>query len=236
MIAQLTRHPLDDVVVVPMRRRHLRAVLGIERRAYPRPWSPALFVAELERRDTRRYLVALAPRRGPGALGQLRPGREVVGYAGLILEPVPRGEPRTPEAVIQGGEAHVTTVAVDPRHHRRKLATRLLLALLTEARRAGAPAATLEVRVANRGAQRLYAAFGFVPVGVRPGYYAETGEDALVMWAHDLQGQEMAARLAVQAARLGEPGGASGAPDLHVPWVQGRIGLHDPSRDDGTAG
>lgn len=210
MIANLPRLALPDVTVASMRRRHLRSVLAIEQQVYPRPWSPALFAAELERRDTRRYLVALAPRSGDGLLDRLGAGREVVGYAGIIL---------------QVGEAHVTTVAVAPRHHRRKVATRLLHGLLVEARRAGAHAATLEVRVANRGAQRLYAGFGFAPVGMRPGYYAETGEDAVIMWAHDLQGEEMTARLDAQAARLSEPGGASGAPDLHVPWVKGREGL-----------
>lgn len=205
MIAQLPRRALADVTVTPMRRRHLRPVLRIESQVYPRPWSPALFAAEVARRDTRRYFVAQAP-----APARLWRGREVVGYAGFLL---------------QVGEAHITTVAVDPRHHRRKVASHLLHALLSEARRIGAAAATLEVRVANRGAQRLYSGFGFAPVGVRPGYYAETGEDALIMWAHELQGADMAERLAAQAERLSQPGGASGAPDLHVPWVKGRVGL-----------
>lgn len=224
MIAQLHRSALTEAVVVPMRRRHLRAVLAIEQQVYPRPWSPALFAAELEQpRETRRYFVALAPRGGAGLAGRPLLGREVVGYTGLIVQPgqsdAGTGGP--------GTEVHVTTVAVHPHHHRRKVASRLLLALLTEARDLGAQAATLEVRVANRGAQRLYAGFGFVGVGVRPGYYAETGEDALIMWAHGLQDDEMARRLALQAARLSDPGGASGAPDLHVPWVKGRRGLED---------
>lgn len=219
MIAQLQRRALTSITVVPMRRRHLRAVLAIEQQVYPRPWSPNLFATELAQGPSRRYLVALAPRRGTG-LGA-RVGREVVGYTGLILQPGDHGRPGE-------GDAHVTTVAVHPHHHRRKVASRLLHALLTEARRVGARAATLEVRVANRGAQRLYTGFGFVGVGVRPGYYAETGEDALIMWVNDLQSDEMAARLAAQADRLAEPGGASGAPDLHVPWVKGRRGLGAP--------
>lgn len=218
MIAQLHRRALTDVTVVPMRRRHLRSVLAIEREVYPRPWSPALFAAELERGESRRYFVALTRR---GLAGRLPLGRDVVGYTGLILQPGGSAE----GTGTAGTEAHVTTVAVHPHHHRRKVASRLLHALLTEARRVGAQAATLEVRVANRGAQRLYAAFGFVGVGVRPGYYAETGEDALIMWLHGLQSGEMAETLALQAARQSDPGGASGAPDLHVPWVKGRRGL-----------
>lgn len=219
MIAQLGRNALTGVAVLPMRRRHLRAVLAIEREVYPRPWSPPLFAAELERHDSRRYFVAMAPRLG----GRVSFVRDVVGYTGLILQPgsgdYGSGSDRP--------EAHVTTVAVHPHHHRRKIATRLLHTLLTEARALGVEAATLEVRVANRGAQRLYTAFGFASVGVRPGYYAETNEDAMIMWLHDLQSYEAAERLAQQAARLSEPGGASGAPDLHVPWVKGRRGLEE---------
>lgn len=201
------RPALPGVVVEPLRQRHLRAVLAIEREVYPRPWSPSLFASELAQRDSRRYVVALAPRPG------WHPGRRVVGYAGVLL---------------QAGEAHVTTVAVHPAHHRQKVATRLVLAIMEEAVALGAGAATLEVRAGNHGAQRLYRAFGFAPVGIRPGYYAETSEDALIMWVHDLQGEEVAGRLARQRARLSAPGGASGAPDHHVPWVRGRVGLGPP--------
>src|SRR5437867_8169441 len=141
-----------------MRRRHLRGVMAIERQVYPRPWSPSLFLAEMSESANRTYLVA-------------RLGRDVVGYAGMIC---------------YGDEAHVTTIAVDPEHHRRKIGTRLLFELIQTAIDMGARAVSLEVRVSNWGAQRLYTRFGFRPVGVRKGYYQETGEDALVMWADDV--------------------------------------------------
>ena len=202
---------MSNVVVTAMRRRHLRGVLAIEHLVYPKPWTPALFVSEMAQPDTRRYLVALDSARS----GLRRRG--VVGYAGVMV-------------VV--GEAHITTVATHPHHHRRKIASRLLVRLLTEARDMGAQAATLEVRVNNRGAQRLYAAFGFAPVGVRPRYYGETGEDALIMWAYDLQSDGYAEILQQQAARVNRPGGDSGAADLHVPWVQQRVGLPaDPRLD-----
>ncbi|CAN5204257.1 hypothetical protein BH20ACT9_BH20ACT9_22720 [soil metagenome] len=206
MVAQL-RRALSDVAVEPMRRRHLHGVMAIEEAVYPRAWSPALFAAELAGGPQRWYRVALAP---GSRLGGMVARRQVVGYAGLVL---------------QGREAHVTTVAVHPAQHRRKVATRLLVSLLRHARDTDAAAATLEVRVGNRGAQRLYATFGFAPVGVRPRYYPETGEDALIMWVHELQGPAFGRLLDAQAARIDEPGGASGAPDLHVPWVRGRVGL-----------
>lgn len=212
MATEVRRAALEPVAVVGMRRRHLRQVLAIEERVYPRPWSPGLFTSELERVDSRRYVVAVTPR--DAGLGRGWP-RVVVGYAGIM---------------VAAGEAHVTTVAVDPDHHRRKIGSRLVHALLEAARQMDATAATLEVRMGNRGAQRLYQAFGFAPVGVRPRYYAETGEDALVMWVHDLQGESMRRRLDEQAARLREPAGASGCPDYSVPWVRAGLDLEPGGR------
>src|SRR5688500_10749259 len=156
MVATLPRPALSAVRLEPMRPRHLRQVLAIEQAVYPRPWTPGVFLSELEAGGSRRYYVALA--RSASRRGLLgRPG--VVGYGGLL---------------VQVGEAHITTVAVHPREHRRKIATRLLARLLADATEMGADAATLEVRTGNLGAQRLYQAFGFAPVGVRPGYYTET--------------------------------------------------------------
>ena len=81
-----------------MRRRHLRGVMAIERQVYPRPWSPNLFLSEMNESRNRCYLVA-------------RIDREVVGYGGLIC---------------YGEEAHVTNVAVDPLQHRRRIGSRIL--------------------------------------------------------------------------------------------------------------
>src|SRR5947208_6019220 len=128
-----------------MRRRHLRGIMAIERQVYPRPWSPSLFVAEMSEPANRTYLVA-------------KLGRDVVGYAGMIC---------------YGDEAHVTTIAVDPEHQRQKIGTRLLYELIESAIEMGARAVSLEVRVSNWGAQRLYGRFGFRPVGVRKDYYQE---------------------------------------------------------------
>jgi [ribosomal protein S18]-alanine N-acetyltransferase len=147
-----------DVHLVPMRRRHLRGVVRIEAQVYPRPWSHSLFVSELALRSSRSYVVA-------------KVGREVVGYAGLMMSLT---------------DGHVTTIAVDPAWHRRGIGTRLLLALAYEAIERGALALTLEVRLSNRAAQEMYKRFGFTAVGVRKGYYADTGEDALIMWAYEV--------------------------------------------------
>jgi [ribosomal protein S18]-alanine N-acetyltransferase len=151
-----------EIEITRMRRRHLRGIMSIERRVYPRPWSPSLFVSEMTAGRTRAYLVALE-------------GRTVVGYAGLIS---------------YGDEAHVTTIAVEPDRQRLKIGTRLMYELIGEAERMGARAVSLEVRVTNWGAQRMYARFGFRPVGVRKGYYQETGEDAVIMWTDDIRTPE----------------------------------------------
>jgi ribosomal-protein-alanine N-acetyltransferase len=155
------------VRIEPMRRKHLRSVLRIEQQVYPRPWSSSLFMSELALRATRAYFVA-------------RVGRELVGYAGLMMTL---------------DEAHVTTIAVEPKRHRAKIGTRLLLVLVREAIARGATAITLEVRMSNIGAQDLYRRFGFGPVGVRKNYYQEVNEDALVMWARDVDQPDYAALL-----------------------------------------
>lgn len=147
-----------DVELTPMRRRHIRSVMRIENLVYPRPWSAALFLQEMARRADRVYLVA-------------RAGLEVVGYGGLM---------------ISGAEGHITTIAVDPQYHRRHIGSKIMFALMDAAIGRAASAVSLEVRKSNLGAQKLYELFGFQPVGIRKGYYIETGEDAVVMWAGDV--------------------------------------------------
>jgi len=170
-MARALRLPGDpdalEVRITPMRRRHLRAVLRIEQQVYPRPWTFGLFLGEISQRASRVYLVA-------------RVGSEVVGYAGMF------------RAVDDG---HITTIAVDPAWQRRGIATRMLLALARAAVDRGCRNLTLEVRMSNSGAQALYQRFGFVPAGVRKGYYPETGEDALVMWANDIDTEAYTDRL-----------------------------------------
>jgi [ribosomal protein S18]-alanine N-acetyltransferase len=157
-----------ELEIQRMRRRHLRGVMAIERQVYPRPWSPNLFLSEMGDLRNRTYLVA-------------RIGKDVVGYGGVMMS--------------NQDEAHITTIAVDPAHHRRKIGTRLMFELVSEGIRLGARVVSLEVRVSNHGAQRLYQRYGFRPVGVRKGYYQETAEDALVMWTDDVRTPEYRAQL-----------------------------------------
>jgi len=140
------------------------------------PWSMSLFLSELALRSSRAYYVAFV-------------GRQLVGYGGLMM-------------TLDDG--HVTTIAVDPAWHRQGIGTRLLLALSRAGIAMGCTGLTLEVRVSNEAAQAMYRTFGYAPAGVRKNYYTETNEDALVMWAHDVDLPAYAERLG--AIEAGVPG------------------------------
>jgi [ribosomal protein S18]-alanine N-acetyltransferase len=162
------------VVVTPMRRRHLRAVLRIEGLSQPRGWSLGLFLGELARPEGRSYVVA-------------KVDGQVVGFAGMLFI---------------GEDGHLATISVDPAWRGRQVATRLLAVLCRQAIDGGSVALTLEVRAGNAEAQALYRRFGFAPAGVRRGYYKETGEDALVMWAHEIAAPAYRDRLTAIEAPL----------------------------------
>ena len=103
------------------------------------------------------------------------------------------------------GDGPGTTLTVDPAWHGRRLGTLLLLALARAAPSWGVRRLTLEVRVGNAPARALYHRFGFAPVGVRKNYYAETGEDAIVMWTDDITSAGYAARVGRIEATLRSP-------------------------------
>jgi ribosomal-protein-alanine N-acetyltransferase len=152
--------------VVSMTRGHLKQVRRIDALVYPQPWSQRLWLQELSR-EHRIYLSAIA--RG-----------QVLGHVGVM---------------ISLEDAHVMTLVTDPAAQRRGVATRLMLAAVRESVEAGCRALTLEVRAANVVAQALYRRFGLAPVGFRRGYYDGDDQDAVVMWAHDIDLDEYASRL-----------------------------------------
>ncbi|MDJ0922944.1 MAG: ribosomal protein S18-alanine N-acetyltransferase [Acidimicrobiia bacterium] len=125
-------------------------------------------------RDDRVYLVA-------------ERGGEVLGFAGLMLV---------------DEDAHVTTLAVRPQERERGLGTALMLALVETGLERGSRNLTLEVRASNKGAQRLYEKFGMSVVGVRKHYYRD--DDAVIMWATDIDHADYAARLIDIAADVEE--------------------------------
>jgi ribosomal-protein-alanine N-acetyltransferase len=132
----------------------LDAVEAIERDSYPTPWSRAMLEAEL---------------RKPGslALGACLEQGELVGYA---------------FASRYVDAWHVMNVAVAPAYRRRGIATALLERLFEITDADPRRGHTLEVRVSNTEAIRLYERLGFQARGIRRGYYTDNREDALVMW------------------------------------------------------
>jgi ribosomal-protein-alanine N-acetyltransferase len=162
------------VLVRPMAVDDLAAVQVIERASFTTPWPPHAYRQELETNRLAQYLVAIV-------------GGEVVAYAGVWL---------------MVDEAHVTTFAVHPDYRRRGIGERLLIVLLDRSLERQAREATLEVRLSNLPARRLYEKYGFRPVGIRPRYYSDDGEDALIMTTEPLTSPAMRERTARLRAAL----------------------------------
>lgn len=129
----------------------LPAVIAIERRSFPTPWSLAMFVLELSKPS--------------GICLAASVGGELVGY--LVCSRYDQ-------------VWHLMNVAVAPGSRRSGVARNLIDQLFGEAR--GELPFTLEVRVSNTQAIAMYERFGFHSAGVRPRYYHDNGEDALIMW------------------------------------------------------
>jgi len=173
----VARPPLK-VLIGRMTTADIPAVHAIERASFPIPWPDYAFRQELQTNRLAHYLVVKA-------------GDQTVAYGGLW---------------VMVDEAHITTFAVLPLWRRRGVGARLLLEMMRLAADLGARLATLEVRLSNVPARALYQRFGFRPVGVRPRYYSDNGEDALIMTTAPLASPEMDQRLAAMAERYGEPG------------------------------
>ena len=169
----VARPPLR-VRVEPMTLGDLPAVHAIERASFSVPWPDEAYRNELLTNRLASYVVA-------------RAGDEVVGFGGLW---------------VMVDEAHITTFAVDTRWRRRGIGEWLLQALLDRAVARQAREATLEVRLSNMPARRLYEKYGFRPVGIRPRYYSDNGEDALIMTTDALASSAMRDRLASLRAAL----------------------------------
>ncbi len=156
----------------PMELADIPAVTAIEGEAFSPGWPRTAYQRELTQNAVARYLVLTLPgqRRG-GLRGALHRRREVVtGFGGLWL---------------MGDQAHIVTIAVAPAQRGKGNGRALLLALLELGEREGMASATLEGRVSNQAARRLYRQHGFVEVGERPRYYSDNHESAVIMTTED---------------------------------------------------
>jgi ribosomal-protein-alanine N-acetyltransferase len=165
------------LVVEPMEVADIAAVHEIERLSFQTPWPVYAFEQELSSNRLARYVVA-------------RSGQRVVGFGGLWL---------------MVDEAHVTTFGVHPDWRRMGVGRRMLVALLDLAVQLSANRVTLEVRVSNEAAQRLYAELGFEVAGRRVAYYTDDGEDALVMTTPLLRSPRMNELLDRARQRIAQP-------------------------------
>jgi ribosomal-protein-alanine N-acetyltransferase len=165
-------------VIEPMQLRDVAKVMEIERLSFPTPWSARAYHYELQENNLSHYLIA-RPRRPLArkesgfwdglrrAIGVAAPLEvNILGYGGFWL---------------MAGEAHISTIAVRPEWRRRGIGELLLVVMLERAVELGGNLATLEVRASNIAAQSLYQKYGFAKVGLRPRYYSDRGEDALIM-------------------------------------------------------
>ncbi len=146
----------EEVFVCLMEPKHLAGVCEVENHSFAVPWTEKMFNDELIN-PLARYVVLL-DKKNPG---------NVIAYAGYwkIFD-----------------EGHITNVAVHPDWRGRKAATYLMQQMMQLAASEGMKAMTLEVRRSNMAAQGLYTKLGFAVEGVRPKYYEDNNEDALIMW------------------------------------------------------
>ncbi|HEY2327743.1 MAG TPA: ribosomal protein S18-alanine N-acetyltransferase [Gaiellaceae bacterium] len=141
------------VHIRPLRLEDLDAIERIEQRAYPTPWSRSMFASELAKPTS----ICLGAFDGSQLVGYMINARYVDAW-------------------------HVMNVAIDSTNRRRGVATALIERLFELTRDDERRGYTLEVRVSNEGAIRLYTRLGFEARGVRRGYYTDNREDALIMW------------------------------------------------------
>ena len=147
--------PASLAVLEAMRESDLDAVMQIEQLSFRLPWSRQVFMEEL----SRPWAFLDVVRAGGGS-------RRVLAFCNYWRV---------------ADEVHILKVATHPDGRRFGFGSRLLSHIVDFARAGACKLVTLEVRRSNEAAQRLYRRFGFRAVGIRPNYYADDNEDALVM-------------------------------------------------------
>lgn len=140
-----------------MTQEDISQVMEIEALCFSVPWTQEAFTMEIEQNKFARYIVAEVE-------------DTIVGYGGMwmILD-----------------EAHVTNIAVRPEFRGRGFGDKVVKAMIAMAEKEGIYNMTLEVRASNIVAQNLYGKYGFESCGIRPKYYQDNDEDAVIMWKQE---------------------------------------------------
>ncbi len=168
---------MDKFKIEKMTISSLDEVMKIEKLAYgEHHWSRESFVAEIDNRISS-YNCAYSQ------------NKNLAGYMGLwkIID-----------------EAHITNLAVHPDFRRKGVAKSLLLYALDECYKEKIKYLTLEVRVSNEGAIKLYEVFGFKSLGVRKKYYQNNNEDALIMWSENIFSESYKKRYEKLKEKIGD--------------------------------
>lgn len=148
---------MSEIIFRPMQKADVARVAELERLCFRSPWSAQALAGELKN-PAARYRVGVV-------------GESIEAYAGMW---------------VLYDEAHITNVAVAPDQRRKGFGRAIMEEMLRTALLYGASQMTLEVRESNLGAQALYEGLSFEKAGRRKRYYADTGEDAFIMWNRDI--------------------------------------------------
>ena len=148
---------INNIEIKEMKIEHLDGVMVVENLSFKIPWSRNSFLEELTTNDLAIYIVAISD-------------EQVIGYGGLwrVFD-----------------EGHITNIAVHPEFRRCGAASKIMDEILDLCGKNDIKSITLEVRKSNIAAQNLYKKYGFTIEGMRKKYYADTGEDALIMWRYN---------------------------------------------------
>ncbi|KPU43625.1 mycothiol acetyltransferase [Oxobacter pfennigii] len=149
---------MGDIKLCRMDIDDIPEIMVIENLSFAVPWSAESFITEVQNNRAARYVVA-------------KDTDKVIGYGGMwiILD-----------------ESHITNIAVHPDYRGKGIGNLILKAMIEMAKQENIIAMTLEVRRTNYIAQRLYEKYGFVSVGIRPKYYEDNNEDAIIMWKNNV--------------------------------------------------
>lgn len=142
------------IEIMSMTLEHVNEIAELEKICFYTAWTKKDFIKEINENKLAIYLVAKSE-------------NKIMGYAGMwhILD-----------------EGHITNIAVMPENRRLKVGSKLVAKLIDISIEKSITALTLEVKISNFAAQKLYTGFGFKPEGIRKKYYSDTGEDAVIMW------------------------------------------------------
>lgn len=144
------------IEIIQMTKEHIDKVAELEKLCFYTAWTKEDFIKEINQNKLAIYFVAVD-------------NQNILGYCGMwhIVD-----------------EGHITNIAVSPDYRNLGIGSKLVQTLINVAVEKDIIGLTLEVRIGNLSAQKLYTKFGFKPAGIRKKYYSDTGEDAIIMWKY----------------------------------------------------